>query len=161
MKKSILISIILFLFSTILQMLLNFIVNEQVISRILYGTDYSTYFMNYYSGQHGLVGLISGDKMPYSWIFSISNIIIALLCVVIIFVIIKRLKIKYTITKKEFVIIMSIFSILSLCNVILYIIKFHNIPPIKYFYLPLLFIVSVYIGIYENMYLKNIKNINN
>ena len=105
----------------------------------------------YYSGQHGLVGLISGDKMPYSWIFSISNIIIALLCVVIIFVIIKRLKIKYTITKKE----------LSLCNVILYIIKFHNIPPIKYFYLPLLFIVSVYIGIYENMYLKNIKNINN
>ena len=118
MKKSVFISIILFLCSTILQMLLNFIVNEQLISRILYGVDYHTYFMNYYSRQGGLVSLISGDKMPYSWIFSISNIIIALLCVIIIFVIIKKLKPKYTITKKEFVMIMTIFSMLSLWNVI-------------------------------------------
>ncbi len=154
MKKSIFISTILFLCSTILQMLLNFIVNEQVISRILYGVDYHTYFTNYHSGQGGLVSLISGDKMPYSWLFSISNIIIALLCVIIIFVIIKKLKTKYTTTKKEFIIIMAIFSILSLWNVILYIITLHNIPPIKYFYLPILFIISGYIGIYKNMYLK-------
>ena len=155
MKKSVFISVILFLCSTILQMLLNFIVNKQVISRILYGVDYNTYFMNYYSKQGGLVALISGDKMPYSWVFSISNIIIALLCVIIIFVIIKKLKTKYTTTKKEFVMTMIIFSLLSLWNVILYIIKLHNIPTIKSFYLPILFIVSVYIGIYKNLYLKS------
>ena len=51
MKKSIFITVILFLFSTILQMLLNFIINEQIISRILYGVDYNTYFSNYYTGE--------------------------------------------------------------------------------------------------------------
>ena len=92
--------------------------------------------------------------MPYEWIFSISGFIIAISCVIIIFLIIKKLKIKYTVTKKEFITIMSLFSILSLYNVIWYIIVIHNIPPIKYFYLPILFIISVYIGIYKNMYLS-------
>lgn len=158
MKKNIFITIILFLASTVLQLLLNIIINEQIISRILYGVDYNTYFMNYYSGQGGLLGLISGSKMPYEWVFSISKFIIAILCVIIIFLIIKKLKTKYTVTKKDFTIIISLFSILSLYNVILYIVMFYNIPPIKFFVLPILFIMSAYIGIYKMMYLKSNKD---
>lgn len=160
MKKNFFITVILFLSSSVLQLLLNIIINEQIISRILYGVDYNTYFMNYYSGKGGLLGLISGNKMPYEWIFSLSKFVIAMLCVIIIFLIIKKLKAKYTVTKKEFIIIMSLFSILSLYNVILYIIKIYNIPPIKFFTLPVLFIVSTYVGIYKNMYLKDNKNNN-
>ena len=160
MKKNIFITGILFLASSVLQLLLNIVINEQIISRILYGVDYSTYFMNYYSGQGGLLGLISENKMPYEWVFLLSKFAIAMLCVIIMFLIIKKLKTKYTITKKEFIIIMSLFSILSLYNVILYIIKFYSIPPIKFFTLPVLFIVSVYVGIYKIMYLKDNKDNN-
>ena len=117
MKKNIFITVILFLASSVLQLLLNIIINEQIISRILYGVDYNTYFMNYYSGKDGLLGLIFGNKMPYEWIFSLSKFVIAMLCVIIIFLIIKKLKAKYTITKREFIIIMSLFSILSLYNI--------------------------------------------
>lgn len=158
MKKNIFITIILFLASTVLQLVLNIIINEQIISRILYGVDYNTYFMNYYSGQGGLLGLISGSKMPYEWVFSISKFIIVILCVIIIFLIIKKLKTKYTVTKKDFTIIISLFSILSLYNVILYIVMFYNIPPIKFFVLPILFIMSAYISIYKMMYLKSNKD---
>ena len=157
MKKNIFITIILFLASTVLQLLLNIIINEQIISRILYGVDYNTYFMNYYSGQGGLLGLISESKMPYEWIFSVSKFIIAILCVITIFFIIKKLKTKYTVTKKDFITIMSLFSILSLYNVILYMIMLYNIPPIKFFVLPILFIISAYVGIYKMMYLKSNK----
>lgn len=157
MGRNIKIAILLFLGSTVLQLLLNIIINEQIISRIIYGVDYNTYFMNYYSGQSGLIGLISGSKMPYEWVFSISKFIIAILCVVILFLIIRKLKAKYTVTKKEFIIIMILFSILSLYNVILYIIKFYSIPPIKFFVLPILFIVLAFIGIYKMIYVKNEK----
>lgn len=157
MKKNIFITIILFLASTVLQLLLNIIINEQIISRILYGVDYNTYFMNYYSGQGDLLGLISESKMPYEWIFSVSKFIIAILCVITIFFIIKKLKTKYTVTKKDFITIMSLFSILSLYNVILYMIMLYSIPPIKFFVLPILFIISAYVGIYKMMYLKSNK----
>lgn len=154
MRKNIKIITLLFLGSTVLQLLLNIIINEQIISRIIYGVDYNTYFMNYYSGQGGLIGLISGSKMPYEWVFSISKFVIAILCVIIIFLIIRKLKAKYTLTKREFITIMILFSILSLYHVISYIIKFYSIPPIKFFALPILFIVSAFIGIYKMMYLK-------
>lgn len=154
MKKSIKIITLLFLGSTVLQLLLNIIINEQIISRIIYGVDYNTYFMNYYSEQGGLIGLISGSKMPYEWVFLLSKFVIAILCVIIIFLIIRKLKEKYTVTKRELIIIMTLFSILSLYNVILYIIKFYRIPPIKFFAIPILFIVSAFMGIYKMMYLK-------
>ncbi len=158
MKKNIFITIILFLVSTVLQQVLSFIINEQVISRILYGVDYNTYFMEYYSGSSGMIKMISGSSIPYEWVFSISNFIIAIVCVIIIFLIIKKLKTKYTITKKDFTIIMILFSTLSLYNVFLYIVMFYNIPPIKSFVWPILFIISAYVGIYKMMYLKSNKD---
>lgn len=57
MKKSIFITIILFLFSTILQLLLDNIINRQIIYRILYGVDYYTYRENYYS-ETGIVAFL-------------------------------------------------------------------------------------------------------
>ncbi len=156
MKKSIFITIILFLFSTILQLLLDNIINRQIIYRILYGVDYYTYRENYYS-ETGIVGffrLISENKMPYEWVFLLSKFIIAILCVVLIFLIIRKLKVKYTVTKGEFITIMSLFSMLSLYHVIIYVIKLYSIPPIKFFILPALFIVSTYVGIYKMLYQK-------
>lgn len=156
MKKSIFITIILFLFSTILQLLLDNIINRQIIYRILYGVDYYTYRENYYS-ETGIVGffrLISENKMPYEWVFLLSKFIIAILCVVLIFLIIRKLKVKYTVTKGEFITIMSLFSMLSLYHVIIYVIKLYSIPPIKFFILPALFIVSTYAGIYKMLYQK-------
>ena len=152
MKKSIFITIILFLFSTILQLLLDSIINRQIISRILYGVDYYTYRDNYYSETDivGFIRLISENKMPYEWVFSLSKFIIAILCVVLIFLVIRKLKEKYTVTKGEFITIMSLFSMLSLYHVI----KLYNIPPIKFFVLPTLFIVSTYVGIYKMLYQK-------
>ncbi len=156
MKKSIFITIILFLFSTILQLLLDNIINRQIIYRILYGVDYYTYRENYYS-ETGIVGffrLISENKMPYEWVFLLSKFIIAILCVVLIFLIIRKLKVKYTVTKGEFITIMSLFLMLSLYHVIIYVIKLYSIPPIKFFILPALFIVSTYVGIYKMLYQK-------
>lgn len=54
----------------------------------------------------------------------------------------------------------ELFSILSLYNVILYIIKFYSIPPIKFFVSPVLFIVSAYVSIYKIIYLKDKKDNN-
>lgn len=156
MKKSIFITSILFLFSTILQLLLDSIINRQILSRILYGVDYYTYRENYYS-ETGIVGffrLVSVNKMPYEWVFSLSKFIIAILCVVVMFLIIRKLKVKYTVTKGEFITIMGLFSMLSLYHVIIYVIKLYSIPPIKFFILPALFIVSTYVGIYKMLYQK-------
>ncbi len=156
MKKSIFIASILFLFSTILQLLLDSIINRQILSRILYGVDYYTYRDNYYSetGIVGFIRLISENKMPYEWVFSLSKFIIAILCVVLIFLVIRKLKEKYTVTKGEFITIMSLFSMLSLYHVIIYVIKLYSIPPINFFVLPTLFIVSTYVGIYKMLYQK-------
>lgn len=92
--------------------------------------------------------------MPYEWVFLLSKFIIAILCVVLTFLIIRKLKVKYTVTKGEFITIMSLFSMLSLYHVIIYVIKLYSIPPIKFFILPALFIVSTYVGIYKMLYQK-------
>lgn len=151
MKKIIKITVVLFLVTTILNILLNYIITEQILSRILFGVDYNTYFTNYYSGTTGFLKLISENKMPYEEIFSLSKSIIAILCVFISWITIKKLNKRYTVTKKEFIIIMIIFSILSLYNVIFYILMFYRIPPVKFFVLPMLYIVSVGIAIYKIM----------
>lgn len=151
MKKIIKITVVLFLLTTILNILLNYIVTEQILSRILFGVDYNTYFTNYYSGTTGLLKLISENKMPYEWIFQLSKIIIAAICIFIAWITIKKLKNKYTVTKKEFIIIMIIFSMLSLYNIVFYILMFYRIPPAKFLVLPILYIVSVGTAIYKIM----------
>ena len=155
MKKIVVIIAVLFLVSTILQNVLTIVVNEQILSRVLFGVDYDTYLTNYYSGENGLIDLISGSKMPYEWLFTLSKYMITILCIIITVLVIKKFKQKYTITKKEFVVIMSIFSILSLYDVILYIVMFQYIPPFNFFIIPCLFIFTVYMCIYKTMYLNN------
>ncbi len=152
MKKAIKVTIISFLTTTVLNILLNYIINEQILSRILFGMDYNTYFTEYYSGKLGFVKLIAGDKMPYEWVFSLSRYIIAILCIIFLFVTIKKLKTKYTVTRKELITIISIFSILSLYDVIFRIAMFHTIPSIKFFALPIIFIVFTFIFIYKMLY---------
>lgn len=152
MKKVLKITIIMFLVSSILQILLNYIINEQILSRVLFGVDYRTYFMNYYQGMSGLIGLLSGDKMPYDWLFTISKYIIVFGCVILLFFTIKKLSKKNTINKKEFYIIMVLFSLLALHEVILYIFLFFRIPTMNFFIIPIIFIVSAYIFINKMMY---------
>ena len=91
MKKIFKITIIMFLVSSILQILLNYIINEQILSRLLFGLDYSTYLMNYYQGISGFIGLISDAKMPYEWLFTISKYIIVFCCVILLFFTIKKI----------------------------------------------------------------------
>lgn len=159
MKKIFKITIIMFLVSSILQILLNYIINEQILSRLLFGVDYSTYFMNYYQGTSGFIGLISGTKMPYDWLFTISKYIIIFVCVILLFFTTKKLSKNNTINQKEFYIIMGLFSLLALHQVILYISLYFRIPPMKFFVVPIIFIVSAYIFVYKLLYqANNIKN---
>ena len=60
-----------------------------------------------------------------------------------------------TINKKEFNIIMGIFSLLALHEVILYISLYFRIPPMKFFVVPIIFIVSAYIFVYKMLYQAN------
>lgn len=152
MKKILKITLIMFLVTSILQLLLNYIINEQIISRILFGVDYSTYFMNYYQGMSGLIGLISGAKMPYEWLFTISKYIIVLVCVILLFFTIKKLSRNNTISKKEFYIIIGLFSLLALHEVIIYIVLRLRIPPMKFFIIPFIFIVSAFVFGYNMIY---------
>lgn len=155
MKKIFKITIIMFLVSSILQRLLNYIINEQILSRLLFGVDYSTYFMNYYQGMSGFIGLISGAKMPYEWLFTISKYIIVFGCVILLFFTIKKLSKNNTLNKKEFYIIMGLFSLLALYEVILYISLYFRVPPMKFFVVPIIFIVSAYIFVYKMIYQSN------
>ena len=155
MKKILKITIIMFLVSSILQSVLNYIINEQILSRILFGVDYSTYFMNYHQEMSGLIGLISNTEMPYEWLFTISKYIIVLACVIVLLFTIKKLNRNNTVNKKEFFIIMGLFSILVLYEVILYIALYFSIPTINFFIVPAIFIISAYIFIYKIMYQKN------
>ena len=152
MKKIFKITLIMFFVSSILQILLNYIINEQILSRILFGVDYSTYFMNYYQGMSGLIGLISGAKMPYEWLFTISKYIIVLVCVILLFFTIKKLSRNNTINKKEFYIIIGLFSLLALHDVILYIALYLRIPPMKFFIIPIIFIASAFVFVYKMIY---------
>lgn len=155
MKKILKITVIMFLVSSILQILLNYIINEQILSRLLFGVDYSTYFMNYYQGMPGFIGLISDAKMPYNWLFTISKYIIVFGCVILLFFTIKKLSKNNTLNKKEFYIIMGLFSLLVLHDVILYIFLFFSIPPMNFFVVPIIFIVSAYTFIYKMIYQAN------
>lgn len=152
MKKIFKITLIMFLVSSLLQILLNYIINEQILSRLLFGVDYSTYFMNYYQGMSGLIGLISEAKMPYEWLFTISKYIIVLVCVILLFFTIKKLSRNNTINKKEFYIIIGLFSLLALHDVILYIALYLRIPPIKFFIVPIIFIASAFVFVYKMIY---------
>lgn len=152
MKKIIKITLIMFLVSSILQILLNYIINEQILSRLLFGVDYSTYLMNYYQGMSGLIGLISGAKMPYEWLFTISKYIIVLVCVILLFFTIKKSSRNNTINKKEFYIIIGLFSLLALHDVILYIALYLRIPPMKFFIVPIIFIASAFVFVYKMIY---------
>lgn len=152
MKKIFKITLIMFLVSSILQILLNYIINEQILSRLLFGVDYNTYFTNYYQGLSEFFGLISGSQMPYEWLFTITKYIIVLVCVILLFFTIKKLSKNHTINKKEFYIIIGLFSLLSLHNVILYIALYLRIPPMKFFIIPIIFIISAFIFVYKMIY---------
>jgi len=152
MKKNIIIAVILFLTTTVLQILLNYIFNQQILSRILFGVDYNTYLTNYYSGITGFMGLISESKMPYEWLFTLSRNIMILVCIILAFVILKKMSTKYKLSTKDIIIVMIIFSILSLYNVIFSIILYHNIPSGKILTLPILFIITTFIGL--NIFLR-------
>ena len=153
MKKIFKITISMFLVSSILQILLNYIINEQILSRLLFGLDYSTYLMNYYQGISGFIGLISDAKMPYEWLFTISKYIIVFCCVILLFFTIKKIGKNNTINKKEFCIIMGLYSLLVLHDVIIYISLYFRIPPMKFFVVPIIFIVSAYVFVYKIIYI--------
>ena len=155
MKKILKITIIMFLVSSILQSVLNYIINEQILSRILFGVDYNTYFMNYYQGMSGFIGLISNTQMPYEWLFTITKYIIVLACVIVLFFTIKKLNKNNIVNKKEFFVIMVLFSILVLYEVILYIGLYFRIPSINFCIVPAIFIISSHIFVYKIMYQKN------
>ena len=148
MKKSILIGITLFLVTAVLQMVLKIVVNEQIISRILFGVDYTTYMTE----QLNFIDLLSNSAMPYEWVFNCSNYIITLLCIAVMFIVIKKLSKKNKISKKEFITIGIIFALLSFYEVIMYLVLYHLLPNLKMFINPLIYIVLAIIGLYKFMY---------
>jgi len=152
MKKILKITILLFIVSSIMQIALEYIINEQLLSRILYGVDYSTYFSNYATNGDNLMAVISGEKPAYSWLFTISKYVIGLVCVLLLFFTVKRLSKNNTLSKKELLIIIILFSILSLHTPILYVLVSLSIPPISYFIEPAIFIISAFIFLYKMLY---------
>lgn len=154
-KKMLKIIICMFIVTSILQILLKYIINTQILSRILFGVDYNTYAMNYYQGLEGLIGLISNQKIPYDWIFVLSQNIIVFCCVIALYFTIKKLSKNNKLNKKEFYTIISGFSLLSLYEVIIYIFLFFQIPPVKISIIPIIFIVSAYMYVYKIMYQKD------
>lgn len=151
MKKGLLIAIMLFLLTTVSATLLNYIINQQILSRILFGVDYNTYLTGYYSGTEGFIRLISEGKMPYEQLFMFSKYIIIIICIGLEFVILRKMSTKYKLNKREFIIAISVFSILSLYNVILNIVLYHRIPSANFFTRPIIFIITTIIAL--NMYL--------
>lgn len=155
MKKILRITIIMFLVTTILQILLNYIINEQILSRLLFGVDYNTYLMNYHQGMSGLIGLLSNTKMPYNWLFTISKYAIVLVCIIVLFFTIKKLSKNNTFNKKELYIIMVLFSLLTLHDVVYYVVLFFRIPPMSFFVIPIIFIISTFIFMDRMLYKAN------
>ena len=90
--------------------------------------------------------------MPYEWLFTISKYIIVLVCVILLFFTIKKLSRNNTINKKEFYIIIGLFSLLALHDVILYIALYLRIPPMKFFIVPIIFIASAFVFVYKMIY---------
>lgn len=111
--------------------------------------------MNYYQGTSGFIGLVSDARMPYECLFTISQYIIVFGCVILLFFTIKKLGKNNSLNKKELYITMGIFSLLVLHEVILYISLYFRIPPMKFFIIPIIFIVSTYIFVYKMIYKAN------
>ena len=155
-KKIIKITIIMFLVSSILQLFLNYTINEQILSRLLYGMDYNTYISSQLQqGMKGLIWAISGNQMPYEWVFTISKWVIVLICVLLLFFTIKKLSKNNSLNKNEFYITIVLFSLLALYNVILHTIFLKSIPQMNYFSVPIVFIVSAGILSFKMLYKSN------
>ena len=155
MKKILKITIILLIVSSLMQMALRYIINEQLLSRMLFGVDYSTFFSNYYaSNMKGLMNIVSGKKPPYSWLFTTSKYIIDLVCVLLLFLTVRKLSKNNTINKKELLIITILFSIITLYYPILFTIMLLSIPPLWYFFEPSIFIIAAFIFLYKMLYKK-------
>ena len=152
--KNILISIILFLVTTIMHYILVIVINEELIARLIFGVDLLTYINSYYVGQEGLLKLVSGTNYPYEWLFNILNYVMALVSVIMMWLTLKGLKKKYIVNKKDFAIIMIIFSILSLYIVPFSIFAFGSLPFLSQLIIPMIFIIAAYIGINKLMYKK-------
>lgn len=153
MKKKIFIIIILFIVSIALYNTLRYVVNTQILSRILYGMDFDTYIN---LQMKNINSLLSNDKMPYEWGFTISNYIILALCIIVTYITTKKIGEKYALSKKEFIIVMIIFSILSLYESIFSLITYHRITSFQILQVPILFIITAIIGSYKNIYKNRI-----
>ena len=153
MKKKIFIIIILFIVSIVLYNTLRYVVNTQILSRILYGMDFDTYIN---LQMKNINSLLSNDKMPYEWVLTISNYIILALCIIVTYITTKKIGEKYALSKKEFIIVMIIFSILSLYESIFSLITYHIIISFQILQVPILFIITAIIGSYKNIYKNRI-----
>lgn len=153
MKKKIFIIIILCIVSIVLYNTLRYVVNTQILSRILYGMDFDTYIN---LQMKNINSLLSNDKMPYEWVFTISNYIILALCIIVTYITTKKIGEKYALSKKEFIIVMIIFSILSLYESIFSLITYHRIISFQILQVPILFIITAIIGSYKNIYKNRI-----
>lgn len=153
MKKKIFIIIILFIVSIVLYNTLRYVVNTQILSRILYDMDFDTYIN---LQMKNINSLLSNDKMPYEWVFTISNYIILALCIIVTYITTKKIGEKYALSKKEFIIVMIIFSILSLYESIFSLITYHRILSFQILQVPILFIITAIIGSYKNIYKNRI-----
>ena len=153
MKKKFFIIIILFIVSIVLYNTLRYVVNTQILSRILYGMDFDTYIN---LQMKNINSLLSNDKIPYEWVFTISNYIILALCIIVTYITTKKIGEKYALSKKEFIIVMIIFSTLSLYESIFSLITYHRIISFQILQVPILFIITAIIGSYKNIYKNRI-----
>ena len=153
MKKKIFIIIMLFIVSIVLYNTLRYVVNTQILSRILYGMDFDTYIN---LQMKNINSLLSNDKIPYEWVFTISNYIILALCIIVTYITTKKIGEKYALSKKEFIIVMIIFSTLSLYESIFSLITYHRIISFQILQVPILFIITAIIGSYKNIYKNRI-----
>lgn len=154
MKKKISIIIILFIVSNVLYVTLKYVVNTQILSRILYGMDLNTYMDMQMQNINGFIWLLSNKKRPYEWIFTLSNYIIIVLCIIAIYIMTKKIGKKYSLNKKESIIVIIIFSMLSLYELLFSLFIYHRIISLKILIVPILFIIVVSIGTYKNIYKK-------
>lgn len=154
MKKKMSIIIVLFITSTVLYSALKYVVNTQFISRILYDMDLNTYMNMQMQNINGFIGLLSNEKMPYEWIFTLSNYTIIVVCIIVTYIMTRNLGKKYSLNKKEITIAMIIFSILSLYELIYSLIIYHRIISLQILKVPILFVITAIIGTYKNIYKK-------
>lgn len=154
MKKKVLILGILFLVSTVLCVVLKYVINTQILSRILYGMDLNTYMNMRLQSVSGFIGLLANDKMPYEWVFTLSNWIIVAFCIFVTYISTKKLGKKYSLNKNELIIVIIIFSILSLYESIFCLISYGRIISLQILRIPILFIITVIMGSIKNIYKK-------